>query len=778
MNRRWICVVLAVLALSTVPALARAVTATTSTGGALGGYIPGAAHVAGAMTPLGISPGQPIANPRTHTLYVALQCGDPTSGKTCSATAGHVLDVLDTTKCKPGARCRVIAKAQAGKIPLAEAIDLKTDTIYVGNATGTVTVVNGARCNAAVTSGCNKPLATIKTGGFIVALAFDPKTRTIYATNAGPKGSVLVIDAAKCNASTTSGCGQPVKKVSDPLIPDAVAVDVSSDTVYAANGGPDGNGNTVSVINGAACNAHTASGCSQSPHTINVGTGAAWVAVDQATHTVYVANARDGSVSVINAANCNAKVRSGCHAIPAAPTGGGVGFLVVDDSRHTVFALNQDDDTLSAINTHTCSSKATSGCRKRVPNEQATFNPPYGYNPNQLALIPNTGTAYLVNVGGEPFLGAIRVTRCNAERTSGCRVEAPTARNQEFLMSLDPNTHTIYAGNQNRPRIDVLDAATCNAAHLSGCAPVGEIPVANKQANVGAIDDETHTLYASDPFGNTISVINIAHCKASDTTGCSAVAPTTTVGPGPGQPVFDRKTHTLYAPDGPESNQVAVLDASTCNASNTSGCGQTPVQVPVGNATFNIALSSAKNTIYAPATGFISGNLRKTVAVINGATCNAREHSGCAHPVATVKVGLAPFGAAVNDRTHTLYVANNQNGDLPGTVSLIDTNTCNGFHTVGCTGRKPAVLVGRSPGNVAIDASNDRVYVTNFASASISVLDGSRCGADRPNGCAKSVRDQPVGSVPQGLVVDPTAQSVYATNLISPPSLSIFDTAP
>ena len=40
------------------------------------------------------------------------------------------------------------------------------------------------------------------------------------------------------------------------------------------------------------------------------------------------------------------------------------------------------------------------------------------------------------------------------------------------------------------------------------------------QANLNAIDERTHTLYAADPYGNTISVINTATCNATDTTGC------------------------------------------------------------------------------------------------------------------------------------------------------------------------------------------------------------------------------------------------------------------
>jgi DNA-binding beta-propeller fold protein YncE len=434
---------------------------------------------------------------------------------------------------------------------------------------------------------------------------------------------------------------------------------------------------------------------------------------------------------------------------------------------------------MSAIDTQTCHGTVTSGCHKRAENERATFNPPFGYNPNTFALVPKTGTAYLVNVGGEPFLGAISVNRCSAENTSGCRVEAPTARAHEFLFSADSSTHTLYAGNFNSPRIDVIDTATCHAGDLSGCKPVAHIRVPHKQANLSPVDHKTHTLYASDPFATKISVINVAHCNAEDTTGCSAAVAKLTVGPGPGPPVLDGATHTLYAPEGiNDSNKVAVVNTSTCNAKKTSGCGQTPATVTVAKGTFNIALSPATDTVYAPGSGFGAARLGHSVAVINGATCNGSDHSGCGHPVATVKVGIAPFGVAVDDHTRTVYVSNNQDGDLPGTVSLIDSATCNGSHTAGCAGHRPTAPVGRSPGNVAVDAANNTVYVANFASASVSLINGRACNAGHPQPCGKPPREQAVGSVPQGIAIDQGTRSVYVSNVLGPGYLSIFKASP
>ena len=53
-------------------------------------------------------------------------------------------------------------------------------------------------------------------------------------------------------------------------------------------------------------------------------------------------------------------------------------------------------------------------------------------------------------------------------------------------------------------------------------------------------------------------------------------------------------------------------------------------------------------------------------------------------PVPTVPGGPAgPDGLAVDDATHTLYVADNHDGDMPGTLTLVNTATCNGFVTSG-----------------------------------------------------------------------------------------------
>jgi len=75
---------------------------------------------------------------------------------------------------------------------------------------------------------------------------------------------------------------------------------------------------------------------------------------------------------------------------------------------------------------------------------------------------------------------------------------------------------------------------------------------------------------------NTVSVIDGSKCNSTKTTCCTPIA-TLTVGPNPLFMAFDPTTSTLDVTiTGGAENTIAVVNASTCNAKKTSGCGQTP----------------------------------------------------------------------------------------------------------------------------------------------------------------------------------------------------------
>jgi DNA-binding beta-propeller fold protein YncE len=750
-----------------------------------------ATHAAGSIVLSG-SPGSPAANPKTGTVYVPIQC---VASHCRPATPAHVVDVVNAAKCnaKVHADCRVVATIRVGRGPLGAVVDQRTDTIYVTNGNdGTVSVINGARCNAKITRGCRTAVvATIKVGTFPVADAFNPATRTVYVANLA--GSISVINAATCNARTTRGCHQPVRTVKDKAGPAWIDIDGATDTVYVANGGTSGDGgDTVSVIDGATCNGHTGRGCGRIRASITVGLNPLNLAVDQATGTVYVANADGsvggqasvlghGSVSVINGARCNAKITSGCgRTPPAVPTGIGTGFVVVDDALHTVFAVSHSDDTMSAINTRTCGGTVTAGCSKRPPNQQArpTQGPGFAQFPTAFALIRKTGTAYVMDEGGANTLSIVSISKCNAMNTSGCRREAPSVPDHDVLLSEDPATGTIYAGNASLPQIDVISAAACHAKDLSGCAPVATIPMPDPQANVGAIDHATHTLYAADeaPSG-TLAVINTAACNAEHTAGCAQHPPMIKIGTFPNAPVINPATHTVYLSYGNSANKIAVVNAATCNAGDTAGCGQTPAVVKVGKGTFVLAVSRATDTVYAPASGlnFVNFFNGHTVAVINGATCDGTDHSGCRHLTATIKTARrGPFGVTVDDHTHTVYVTVTAGADRPGTVAVINGATCNGTHAAGCHGPFPVMPTSATPQLTALDRSTGILYVTNLTSADVTELSTVRCNATTTSGCRKAGRVRPVGSGPGAIAVDPHTNTIYITSTYQAGSISIF----
>lgn len=126
-------------------------------------------------------------------------------------------------------------------------MDQVTDTIYVadlqnGEGSGTVSVINGAICNATITTGCGQTPPTVRVGFGPAAIAFNPANRTVVVTNIEDT-SVSVIDAATCNAAITSSCSLTQPRFPVGRAPAAVAVNPAVGTVYVSNG--DG---TVSII--------------------------------------------------------------------------------------------------------------------------------------------------------------------------------------------------------------------------------------------------------------------------------------------------------------------------------------------------------------------------------------------------------------------------------------------------------------------------------------------------------------------------------------------------
>jgi YVTN family beta-propeller protein len=705
----------------------------------------------GRTVAVGNNPVAVAVDQATHTAYVGNGNDDTVSvinTATCNAVVSFGCGQTPPT-------ITLNQAAPAGSVDAA--VDQATDTIYMVNVNdNTVSVIDGKTCNATVISGCGNIPPTITVGSGPDGLAVDQATDTVYVANVNDN-TVSVIDGATCNATVTTGCSQTPATIAVGVQPGVPAVDQATDTVYVPDSDNGGLG-MVSMIDGKTCNATIRTGCSQRPPAIPVGFSPFAAAVDQATDTVYVPTGpvgpatNLGSVYVINGSTCNAAATSGCgQAAPTVAVGSNPIGVVIDPVTHSVFVLNDEDSTVSVIDGAICNATFTPGCDQRPPDLATGFFP--GYLDVDLA----TGTVYVSNQD-ENTVSVLDGGACTLTHQSACRHAAPTTKvgNAPQGIAVNQATNTLYVGNRSYNDLSVVNGALCNADNRSGCGHPWPTVATGPTPQAVAVDQRTDTIYTanSDPdnnsSGTTVSVIDGATCNATATSGCDRAPATVTVGNGPNALAVNQSTDTIYVAN-INDDTVSVINGATCNATITTGCGQNPPAIKVGSGPDGAAVDQATDTIY------VTNGGDNTVSVINGATCNATVTSGCGQAPPAIAVGNGPFGMAVDQATHTLYVANT-GGD---TVSVINTATCNATITSGCGQALPTMATEGLPFGVALDQASDTIYVDTIVGSSTDVFNGATCNATVTSGCGQTPVSVPMGGWPSNVTVNPATGTVY-----------------
>ena len=746
--------------------------------------------------PVGNGPSTLAVNPATHTIYVANGYNDngpqlPVPGNTVSVIDTRHCQVQDVAQCKgPWLTITV------GNMPSGIAIDQQTDTVYVSNVgDDTVSVFNGATCNAENTSGCGQTPATVPVGTGPLGIVADPANHTVYVPDYGDAAvggpfdgtTVSMLDSATCNASDLGACpSTPPPTVDVGASPDDVAVDDATHTVYVttvSNGNP-GSNSGWSVFDANTCNATTQSGCGQLGILPGIPTGPNAAQVDPANDTLYSAN-YDNTISAFDLSVCNAGDLAGCATdTPGTVTpspdpnfGDNTLWVAVDAPLHTVYVVYQRDDALRVINTNLCNGSDPSGCATLDPPEIHT-----GMDPQSVALDPLTQTLYTANVDSDD-VSVIDPTRCDADTTTGCRARVPEAPiGAEASVTADPAVGTTYIAN-GANTVSMLDANTCNAHHPAGCGGTPPTVTVGAYPSAIAVDPVTHTVYVADAgagTSGTITAFDDRACNATDQAGCTTVS---TLGVPDGNPVgiaVNPLTDTIYVATitsngGP--NLISVFDGSTCNATTTSGCDQTPANAPTGDdngggSTEAVAVNPSTNTVYATSVAVSGAFLGHTVYVIDGPTCDAADTTGCANPPATISLGTdpvfgdpTPLGIAVDQATDTIYTANIFNGEGPGTVSVIDGATCNATNMSGCDQTPATAPAGFGTNGIAVDPATNRVYATNVEDTSVTTINGNGCNGTSQNGCDDGVTRAIVGDYPGSITIDPAVNTAYVADI-------------
>jgi DNA-binding beta-propeller fold protein YncE len=684
---------------------------------------------------------------QTHTVYVSND-GDNTvsvfSGATCNAT--------DTAGCG-----QTPATVPVGKGPLTLFDDPANHTVYVTNFDGgagdstTVSMIDTATCNATDLATCSSTAPpTIDVGSPPDDADADQATHTIYVTTLT---GWSVFDANTCNATVQTGCAIVGTLAGDPSGPNAGAVDPANDTLYTANFD-----NTISAFDLRYCNANDLAGCAtDTAGTVapfpdpGFGDHALYVAVDAPLHSVYVTYQKDDTVVVVDTNVCNGSHPSACAALspPTTHTGSDPQGVVLDSGTQTLYTVNEVDSTVSVIDASRCNAQAVRGCRHRPP---AVTLPGAG----GVAVDAAAHTAYVTT--GSHLVSMINTSRCNAGRAGGCANTPPTVAvgDTPVAIAIDRRTDTVYVANYGigaTGTVSVLNARTCNATYTAGCASLKTLQVPGGNPDDVVVDPATETLFVATITGsgpNRISVYNAATCNAANTLGCGQTPASLEVGDsGNGfsalSVAVNDATNTLYATNLLTGGNAAftgssayMIDTATCDATNNTGCGQTPAVItlpsnnPAGATPIGIAIDQATNTIY---TADVSvGEYPGTVGVINGASCDSQDTTGCSQTPATVATGFGAEGVAIDPTTHTVYVNNIQDTS----VSIIDGTTCNSQDHTGCRHTPPKIAVGDYPGAaqdeikqvanssepVAIDPAAETAYVQDIEGVSVIPLSG------------------------------------------------------
>lgn len=302
----------------------------------------------------------------------------------------------------------------------------------------------------------------------------------------------------------------------------------------------------------------------------------------------------------------------------------------------------------------------------------------------------------------------------------------PQAQKQAVVLSDATSSGTAIPGSATNINVS---GDTLFAVRTTGTNPVHAGLVANQARVLIANQDNTLSTYltfATLTLGNTTTI-------------------TLPAGSDP-RFVHSREASNAYValhgPDpacGGANGSVAVISVNSLSLSRTICVGAGP-----------IALAELPNTSKL----YVANELSGDVTVINTADGSI---------AATILVGTSPSSIDVSTDGAFVYVANK--GD--GTVTVIDTSKDEKF--------TPSPLnVGSGPNFLRFDASRKRVYVTNQAGNSISIIQADQSLI--ASGTFLSVTTIPVGTAPVSLTALANNTKVYVANSGSN-TVSVIDAA-
>lgn len=294
--------------------------------------------------------------------------------------------------------------------------------------------------------------------------------------------------------------------------PSGVAVDPVTHTVYVANRSD----STVSVIDGST-HAVTATvpldtrGGGAMRRFFRTPPSPTGIAVDPNTRALYVANAGDSTLAVIDESTHDIIATVPVGVGPVSYTAGFLSLKVaVDSGTHTVYVTHNGRKTVSVIDGSTHGAIATVTVAE---------------DPDDVAVNPDTHTAYVVS--SSPLIREDTVSVIDGT-THAVIATLPVGKSRHHSVAVDAETNTIYVTNGEENTVSVIDGLTHN---VTAAIPVG------KPAGGVAVDAGLRTVYVAHPSDATLSIID------GSTHTVTANVP---VGKVPDEIMVDPGTHAVY----------------------------------------------------------------------------------------------------------------------------------------------------------------------------------------------------------------------------------------
>lgn len=517
--------------------------------------------------------------------------------------------------------------------------------------------------------------------------------------------------------------------------PHANGINSVTNRIYVANA-DDG---TLTVIDGAT----------HSTATIAVGSNPQAVAVNPVTTKIYVANANpSGTVTVIDGTT-NETTTLAVAGFPAA--------LAVNPMTNRVYVANQvaggtvsvidgTSDTVSATisvgglpsalaadpaaNRIYVASGDTDGVTvlDGADNSTTTVSTGPGSNPAAVAVNPITHKVYVACPGA----GSVVVLDMGNNRTSTVAVGGSA-----WTLALDPVSNRVYVVDSGRNAVTVIDGAsdTVVAAVAVGASPVAV-----------AINSATHQIYTANLGDNMVTAID----------GATNRATTLAVGAGPEVLGINPIANKLYVAN-ESAKTVSVIDGAT-NRLETVSVGSNPTAVfanPVADKVYVASGGGNSVTVVDGSNGattdVVTGNspqafalnpLTNQVYVANFDDQTVTVIDGASNATTTVDLGAYPRGVAVNPATNRVYVSTTN----PNTLAVIDGTTVSVI---------ASMHLAVTPAAVAVNPSTNTIYATSPSANRLLVMDGAA------NAVAALIV---VGNSPSGLAVNPATNRVYVVN--------------